>query len=252
MLRRAGSSTASSSTLVTDDGEDDDDDNSLGGDRLSERFGGDCSFAAAAPLLRGLPGSPLGTSFLRRWGGSEPLSETAAFQFNGLTEGFRKSGLPWDGAACRSWMAGGSGVLYCLPALFCGGDRLEQCAWILQAVLSVMADYSLIDRDSVVHGVDRCYATFNVLATVYRASAGGTLDLPTVVGAASLPLSCFVMANRAKRRLDLRAWHRWHGAWHLAGAVVVSLIVRVLYSPLPAGAIDGGSGGAEHRQGMPW
>jgi hypothetical protein len=125
-------------------------------------------------------------------------------------------------------MAGGSGILFCLPAIVCQTNYLEQFAWILQATLSVMADYVFVDQESIFHGMDRYYATFNVVATICRALL--TVDLSVVVVATVVPLSCFAMANRAKQRLDLQAWHHWHGAWHLTGAVVVSFIVYLLYS----------------------
>jgi hypothetical protein len=217
-LRRAGSSTASASTLVGDD------DDSLAPHLHSEHFDPDYPTASTHHLV---PSHDESASSLRSsW--SDSLSETATLQVNGVTEGFRKSGLPWSGPECRSWIAGGSGILYCLPACFCTNNHLEQGAWILQAVFSVMADYVCVDRDSIFHGLDRCYATYNVLAMVCRALV--RLHLHGVIVATITPLSCFVMANRAKQRLDLRAWHYWHGAWHVTGAAVVSFIVHLLYS----------------------
>lgn len=222
-LRRAGSSTASTTNLSVDEHDS---------FSASERSAQLCSFDSSSTTFSSLVSHAYEScdelSLVRWWPYSDSLAKTVLLQVNGLTEGFRTSGLPWDGPQCRSWMAGGSGILYCLPAFVSPTNSLEQFAWIIQAIFSVMADYIFIDQESIFHGIDRYYATFNVFATIVRASM--KVDLSFVVVATTIPLFCFVMANRSKQRLDLQAWHYWHGAWHMTGAVVVSFVVHLLYS----------------------
>ena len=188
--------------------------------------------------------------------------QTIQHQLQGMTEDFVKSGLPWSGNQCRSFMAGGTGILYCLPAMAIAlaawhADHeghtgfhaspvsihhnlqyLEQAAWILQAYLSVMADYVHIHHDSVFHGLDRYYASFNTIVTLVRAAL--VLSTMIMLALGSPPICCFVLANRAKTMAasdlekdhyyHLQQWHWWHGAWHVTGSIAVAVAVYWMYS----------------------
>jgi hypothetical protein len=168
-----------------------------------------------------------------------PLFQTIRHQLQGMTDDFCQSGLPWSGPQCRSPFAGGTGVLYSLPALCCQNNPLEQCTWILQAFLSVMADYVCIHDDSLFHGMDRFFATFNTVAMLWRAA---WYLHPLMLLLAILPLSCFVQANRAKAAGDLSQWQWYHGWWHITGSVAVAVAVHGIYY----------CGGEESDSSLPW
>ena len=153
------------------------------------------------------------------------IVKTVVAQARGMTEEFNNSGLPWTGHECRSVIAGGSGVLYCLPAFFCKNNHIEQCVWFTQALISVTADYVYVGRNSWIHGIDRFFATANTLAVIFRAIFG--LKIITVT-LAIIPISCFILANRSKHQLDLQGWIFYHFLWHLTGSVIVAFTVYLL------------------------
>lgn len=157
----------------------------------------------------------------------QDISNTFALQLKGLTRDFQKSGLPWDGPECRSVMAGCSGILFAAPALFCTDNPTERFIWILQGCLSVLADYFHIHHDSFWHGLDRYFATFNLMFIFYRAwnrlnSCVLLFTIPSV--------GFFFLANEAKTELNLAAWHWRHFGWHVAGGVLATLVIHLLYS----------------------
>jgi hypothetical protein len=164
--------------------------------------------------------------------GSEKSSILASFiphavllQFNGIFHDFCDSGLPWKGYQCRSLRAGGSGCLYALPAL-ATSNRWEQAIWITQAILSVWADYFNSHHSSFAHGVDRVCAFTNLVQIIVR---GGTILPPYLPLIAITPISCFMGAGRAKKALDLEAWHWWHFGWHLTGGICAMLTVYLMH-----------------------
>jgi len=159
--------------------------------------------------------------------GLEQIAKTVVAQARGLTEEFQNSGLPWTCNECRSVVAGGSGVLYCLPALFCKSNRVEQCIWLAQALLSIMADYVYVGRNSWIHGIDRIFATVNTFAVIFRAAFGLKIITMTI---GIIPISSFILANRSKHQLDLQGWIFYHFLWHLTGSVIVAFTVHLLYT----------------------
>jgi hypothetical protein len=167
----------------------------------------------------------------------QDISNTLALQIKGVTQDFCKSGLPWEGFQCRSAMAGGSGILYALPALVvvCSNHSnhdhpmVEQCLWMAQAMLSVMADYFHIHHDSLWHGMDRLCAMFNLIYISYRAWSRLN-SWQVVVSLLVFPVACYVAANRAKNRLDLAAWHWCHCGWHVTGGPLAALVIYLLYA----------------------
>ena len=152
------------------------------------------------------------------------IPHAALVQFNGMFHDCCNSTLPWKGYQCRSIRAGGSGCLYALPAL-ATSNRWEQAIWITQAILSVWADYFNIHHSSFAHGADRIYAFTNLVQIVVR---GGTILPPWVPLIVILPISCFMGAGRAKKTLDLEAWHWWHFGWHLTGGICAMLAVYLI------------------------
>ena len=155
------------------------------------------------------------------------IYKTMAEQALGLTNEFNQNGLPWSGEQCRSIMAGGSGVLYCIPALFCKDNRIEQSLWITQAILSILADYVYIDQDSWFHGIDRIFATSNTVAVILRA----TFQLQAIILITGIvPIGSFILANRSKQQLNLQDWKYYHFLWHLTSSLKVAFVVYLLYN----------------------
>jgi hypothetical protein len=187
--------------------------------------------ASSKPKLR-KSGSSLGLGYFSSEDSLEKsiilesfIPHAALVQFNGIFLNFCDSTLPWKGHQCRSLRAGGSGCLYALPAL-ATSNRWEQAIWITQAILSVWADYFNAHHSSFAHGVDRVYAFTNLVQIVVR---GGTILPPWIPLIVVLPMSCFMGAGRAKKTLDLEAWHWWHFGWHLTGGICAMLAVYLMH-----------------------
>eukprot|EP00532_Pseudo-nitzschia_australis_P004113 CAMPEP_0168182742 /NCGR_PEP_ID=MMETSP0139_2-20121125/12057_1 /TAXON_ID=44445 /ORGANISM="Pseudo-nitzschia australis, Strain 10249 10 AB" /LENGTH=278 /DNA_ID=CAMNT_0008103695 /DNA_START=199 /DNA_END=1032 /DNA_ORIENTATION=- len=157
--------------------------------------------------------------------GLRQCANTAVTQARGLTKEFRSCGLPWKGDQCRSVISGGSGVLFCLPAFYCRSNRLEQCLWFTQALLSVMADYVYVGNESWIHGIDRIFATVNTIAMITR-GAFGLKTITTTI--AVIPLSAFILANRSKQQRDLQGWIFYHFLWHLTASIILAVVVHLL------------------------
>jgi hypothetical protein len=155
------------------------------------------------------------------------IAKVVKTQIGGMTEEFRSSGLPWSGHECRSVIAGGSGVLYCLPALFCSSNPLEQCIWLTQALISVMADYVYVGGDSWIHGIDRFFATANTFVVIFRAALGLKIITTTI---AVIPISTFILANRSKQLMDLQGWIYFHFLWHITSSIAVAFTVHLLHT----------------------
>lgn len=155
------------------------------------------------------------------------ICSTLSSLVQGISADFCQNGLPWEGTQCRSVIAGLSGILYVLPALVSRGHIYDQVMWPIQACFSVLADYIYICQDSVWHGIDRYFAIFNVLAITIRASIYLRWHVVLLV---FLPVSCYVAANRAKSRMDLCAWHRWHCLWHVVGGPLACLVMYMIHN----------------------
>ncbi len=155
------------------------------------------------------------------------ILSTVIFLFHGITADFCHNGLPWQGPECRSEWAGLSGVLYALPALVSSGHPYDQIMWPMQACFSILADYFYICDNSFWHGVDRYFAIFNVVAITVRACLHlrGHVALLVI-----LPVSCYIAANRAKNRKDLRSWHLWHCLWHVLGGPLACLVMFMIHN----------------------
>lgn len=156
------------------------------------------------------------------------IVNTVAIQVQETTiKEFQNPGLPWTVNECRSVIAGGSGILYCLPAFFCKGNNITQCIWVTQALLSIMADYVYVGEKSCIHGVDRCFAIANVFALIFQAAFGlKSITLILTV----FPISCFLLANRSKRKFNLQGWIWYHFLWHLSGSICAAISTYWLYT----------------------
>jgi hypothetical protein len=153
------------------------------------------------------------------------IQHVISLPLRNLSQEFCNNGLPWEGNSCRSLLAGGSGCLYALPALFANASFLERMIWIVQACLSVWADYFHIHHSSIVHGLDRIMATCMLVTTVVRAA---TKLNEWVLLLGLLPSAFFVAASFAKKNRNLAAWHWSHFGWHLSGGLVSMLVVGLI------------------------
>lgn len=147
-------------------------------------------------------------------------------QIGGLTKDFKSNGLPWSGPQCRSILAGGSGILFLLPAFFCKGNTFEQARWVVSAFLSFMADYVCIVGDSWFHGIDRVVATTNAITLIFQAAT--QLQAFTAF-TAIIPISTFIMADRAKQQGNLESWKYYHFLWHVTASLNIAFAVYLFY-----------------------
>ncbi len=147
-------------------------------------------------------------------------------QISGLTKDFKSNGLPWSGPQCRSILAGGSGVLFLIPAFVCKGNTFEQTRWVIAAFLSFMADYVYIVGDSWFHGIDRIVATTNAITLILQAA----IQLHAFSAfIAIIPISTFIMANRAKQQGNLQSWKYYHFLWHVTASLSIAFAVYLFY-----------------------
>ena len=147
-------------------------------------------------------------------------------QTHGLTKDFKSNGLPWSGDECRSILSGGSGVLFLIPVFFCKGNSFEQSRWFIVAFLSFMADYVCIVGDSWSHGIDRIVATTNAITLILQAAT----QLKTIAAFTSIiPISTFIMADRAKKQGNLRWWKYYHCLWHITASLNIAFAVYLFY-----------------------
>lgn len=131
---------------------------------------------------------------------------------------FRSNGMPWPGRTCTSKMAGLSGIAYALPALV-SRTYFEQALWVLSAFLSIMADYVHIHEDSVYHGLDRVFASFQLLRCLLLGAVH--LEPWTTLALAIVPMGCFIKGRDAKQFPEPSAWIFWHTLWHLSGGLLL-------------------------------
>ena len=108
-----------------------------------------------------------------------------------------------------------SGALFALPAA-CTPDPAEQALWVVQAVVSVLADYVYIGGPSPAHGVDRVLASFNFLRLAFLLSQ----EAPELFALGLVPAALFVYAQRMKDLDRPEDWQLAHGLWHASGAAV--------------------------------
>ena len=105
--------------------------------------------------------------------------------------------------------------LFALPAA-CTPDPAEQALWVVQALVSVLADYVYIGGPSPAHGVDRVLASFNFLRLAFLLSQ----QAPELFALGLVPAALFVYAQRMKDLDRPEDWQLAHGLWHASGAAV--------------------------------
>lgn len=148
-----------------------------------------------------------------------------AFHWNALTSDFRHSALPFKRPACQSLWAGGSGILYVLPA-FATPFLWESVLWILQAICSILADYTYVGQDHLVQGIDRWLATLMMIRlTVLFVLKTSIADAAAML---VIPISCFLFANKAKGERSLPKWIFYHTLWHFSGGAASAWVTYVI------------------------
>ena len=65
---------------------------------------------------------------------------------------FCSTNLPWKDGSCKHILSGLSGIFYLLPICLPNGSLWDNIAWIMQAILSIMADYIYIQQPHFIHG----------------------------------------------------------------------------------------------------
>jgi len=101
--------------------------------------------------------------------------------------------------------------------------------WLLQAFLSVTADYFYVNDLHVVHGIDRIFATYNTIRIIMIVA----LNLPVwTVVFAILPLSMYYNGALAKKSMNVKKWIMFHTLWHFTGGFLCmffTYMVRYVY-----------------------
>jgi hypothetical protein len=149
-------------------------------------------------------------------------------QLECLFTNFNWNGLPWEGIQCRSAKAGLSGVFFAVPILVVQNNRYEQVWWLLQATTSVLADYTYIHTRSTWHGIDRVVAQISVLGLAIRGLF--YIQWWAIAMLVTFPVSCFVLAAKAKVECDLQRWHWMHFLWHIMAPLACTLGVYLAYA----------------------
>lgn len=157
------------------------------------------------------------------------FAKTVTTHLRNMTSNFGRTCMPWG--VKRSFAAGCSGALFALPGVvaFKEDDATTTamlCAFVAQAVLSVMSDYVCTGRDSVWHGLDRWMSSGMTVFMVWYAHAALS---PKHCAIAVPPLFCLYNSKNAIARGDWPRYVAWHTAWHVsavAGCCAVMYLVN--------------------------
>lgn len=162
----------------------------------------------AAPLKP--PDSPISTL-------TSSLRDAGKRQIRALTTDLQNNNMPptWTLAEMQAPISGLSGALFALPAL-CTPYPEEQALWVVQASVSVLADYVCIGGPSPAHGVDRVLASVNFLRLAFLLGQ----QAPELFALGLVPAGLFVYAQNMKDEDKPEAWQLAHGLWHVSGAAV--------------------------------
>lgn len=145
------------------------------------------------------------------------LRDAGKRQIRALTTDLQNNNMPptWTLAEMQAPISGLSGALFALPAL-CTPYPEEQALWIVQALVSVLADYVYIGGPSPAHGVDRVLASVNFLRLAFLLGQ----KTPELFALGLVPAGLFVYAQNMKDEDKPEAWQLAHGLWHVSGAAV--------------------------------
>ena len=123
-----------------------------------------------------------------------------------------------------SKIAGFSGIMYILPAFFIKGNgliaNLFRITWIIDAILVTSSDYFFYNTDSIIHGLDRWFATLLVLIMFILTSQ--YYSLWDTICYAFLPLYFVYMSKSAS---TMKAYIFNHTMWHITGPIIASYVL---------------------------
>jgi len=107
-----------------------------------------------------------------------------------------------------------------LPALVPSTmSRAAKLSWVLQAVLSVLADYVYVGVSHPIQGLDRVFASANIVRCLV---VGLNCCQYSNVLYGAVAVGAHIVARHAKLHEN---WHLWifcHGWWHILAPLVVS------------------------------
>eukprot|EP00520_Triparma_pacifica_P011072 CAMPEP_0118653916 /NCGR_PEP_ID=MMETSP0785-20121206/12087_1 /TAXON_ID=91992 /ORGANISM="Bolidomonas pacifica, Strain CCMP 1866" /LENGTH=205 /DNA_ID=CAMNT_0006546493 /DNA_START=128 /DNA_END=742 /DNA_ORIENTATION=- len=129
---------------------------------------------------------------------------------------FNEAHLPLE---AKHWFSGLSGFMFILPIFSRNRmTRYGKGMWLMQALLSVLADYTYLGLSHPVHGVDRHAATINCIRLFMLGINAG---LWYYIRAASVPLGIHLAARIAKKEENWPLWIFLHGWWHISGPILI-------------------------------
>ena len=183
--------------------------------------------------------------------------------------------------SCRSFWSGGTGILFSiLPnivllrrKLYYSSNHLQLnesstdpsmeiqllvVCWLIQGIISVLADYVYIDVNHMMHGIDRIWSMCMYCYMIYQSYY--TMSLPTLFLLNAIAGSAYIVANSAKKvevgvtlfsakttpsnddgtmtavattNIHIQRWMYYHGIW---GSIdlciqVYPLCIHIVYPP---------------------
>ena len=184
--------------------------------------------------------------------------------------------------SCRSFWSGGTGILFSiLPnivllrrKLYYSSNHLQLnesstdpsmeiqllvVCWLIQGILSVLADYVYIDVNHMMHGIDRIWSMCMYCYMIYQSYY--TMSLPTLFLLNAIAGSAYIVANSAKKvevgvtlfsttatnddgtmiavattNNHIQRWMYYHGIWHIVGSTVSMIVMYLVYDYCPSTA----------------
>ena len=132
-------------------------------------------------------------------------------QNNLLFRDYCNTNIPWKENR-QSILAGYSGIFYLLPCFYIQPSFLNYTPWIIQAIISIMANYYYINTPGYIHGIDRWVATLMTIGMMYYTFYKMGLNGIVIVVP---PLALYTTANQKKKENDYDSWVIYHFLWHL-------------------------------------
>ena len=103
-----------------------------------------------------------------------------------------------------------------LILVFC----IDQNILLLQALLSILADYTYFHKEHIVHGLDRYYALINICVGVIRTYYAFNFWL---IFSPMIFIYFKILDYKFKKNDNIYYWHISHFFWHLTSSFLVSV-----------------------------
>ncbi len=149
-------------------------------------------------------------------------------QFNGMF-GDEFGRVAWPSTVeCAYVWSGWSGISYALPILLVRMSNLDKFTFGMQGLLSIQADYNFCNSPSVFHGIDRCFAVYNLCRCIQVVCHYSTRQEFFKILVSFLPVAFSGMSSRhSKIHENWDGWIFWHGLWHIFGGLSETLVFRI-------------------------